>query len=314
MSVILKTTGVGKLKTVFDTMKDLITDVNLHFNGDWEKEAGAVIAEFDNSKLALVYFFLDKREIDKSGFYKCSKPCFAGINLPAFYKKLKVIKDHDTMTMEMNPEQPEVLSLRLDNNEKQKRGAFDIKLMDIDQTYLEIPDEVFDMTIALDSAEFQQMCRDVNTVDAERARITVSQGEVTMRAEGDDGSAEISLGAKRDAEPSESSGVGVVSNEYPLKFLMQFAKASKLSQTVRIRIKDNFPIMMDYQIPSIGLLRFCLSPFPSDDDECTAEPAPTVKRKSPDPAPTGKRKYPDVAPPPSRNARRPIRLPPGIDE
>ena len=309
MSMVLKTTGVGKIKTVFDTIKDLITDVNLHFNGDWERDAGAVIAEFDNSKLALVYFFIDKAEIDKSGFYKCSKPCFAGINLPAFYKKLKVIKDHDTMTMEMNPDHPEVLSLRLDNSEKQKRGSFDVKLMDIDHTYLEIPDEVFDVTISLDSAEFQQMCRDVNTADAERARITVSRKEVTMRAVGDDGSAEISLGAKRDAESEDNVAAAAVSNEYPLKFLMQFAKASKLSQTVRIRIKDNFPIMMDYRIPSIGLLRFCLSPFPTEPEpEPAPAPAP-AKRKAPDASRLPKRKAPDVAPP-----RRPIRPPPEIGE
>lgn len=276
MSVFLKTTVVGKFKTVFDTMKDLITDVNLHFNGDGEEDAGAVISEFDNSKLALVYFFMDKREVDKSGFYKCSKPCYAGINLPSFYKRLKVVKEHDTMTMEMTPERPDVLTLYVDNNEKKKHGNFGIKLMDIDQTYLEIPDESFVRTLSLDSTEFQQLCRDINTVDPEIVRITVSHSKFTMVGVGDDGdSAEFSLAALHDAGDVGADDDRVVSNRYPLKFLMQFAKAAKLSQLVRIRTKDNFPIMLDYQIPSLGLLRFCLSPFPGDDDGCAESPKRT---------------------------------------
>ncbi len=269
MSMILKTSQVKHLKGVFDTIKEVIQDVNIHFIGDSEPDAGILIACMDNSNQSLVHFMMSKTELDTAGIYKCSIPCKAGINIPNFYKILKTVKDSDTLTIQMKSDDREKLFIGCDNDEKKKRGEYSYNLMDNDESELVIPDEDFNSVITLDPSEFQQMCRDLNCLETDRVKITSTGREFIMSASGDNARGSFSLGQRNEEGKGE-----VICNEYPLKFLICFAKAARLSNTLIIRLKPNFPIILDYQIPSLGLLRFCLSPIlqpPSDDDDPDAE-------------------------------------------
>lgn len=259
MSVILKTSRVSQLKIIFDTIKDLIQDVNIHFIEDSLPDAGMIIAHMDNSKCALVQFFMTKEEISKVGVYKCSQRCSAGINISQFHKFLKTVKDQDTLTIRVDPAVPEKLILKYENEEKKKQGQFDINLLDIDEEELELPAEEFESIITLDSSEFQQMCRDLNCVETDKVSIASTGTQFIMSAEGDPGRGTLRLGEKQGTSfENETKFKGIISNVYPLRFLICFAKAYKLSTTVRIRLKQNYPVVIDYHIPSVGLLRFCL--------------------------------------------------------
>lgn len=58
-----------------------------------------------------------------------------------------------------------------------------------------------------------------------------------------------------------------VKNSYNLKYMRYFTKATPLSTSVRLFLRPNYPIIVMYNIGSMGVLRYCLGPASADDAE-----------------------------------------------
>lgn len=56
---------------------------------------------------------------------------------------------------------PDILNLVFESKENDRISEYDIKLMDIDQEHLGIPDTEYAATITMPSGEFQRICRDL---------------------------------------------------------------------------------------------------------------------------------------------------------
>jgi proliferating cell nuclear antigen len=87
-----------------------------------------------------------------------------------------------------------------------------MKLMDIDQEHLGIPDTSYDATVSMSSSEFQKICRDLTTL-GESVKIEVTKEGVRFSSDGDIGSSTVLLKAttvnktERRAKSEESEGV-----------------------------------------------------------------------------------------------------------
>jgi proliferating cell nuclear antigen len=71
-------------------------------------------------------------------------------------------------------------------------GEYEMKLMDIDQEHLGIPETAYDATITMSSAEFQRICRDLTAL-GESVRIEATKEGVKFSAEGEVGSGSVLL-------------------------------------------------------------------------------------------------------------------------
>lgn len=270
MSVLLKTIRVSHLKVIFDTIKDLVQDVNIYFMSDQDPETpGAVIAAMDATDISLVYLFLHKQEIDKAGIYTCSKPCKAGINVPEFYKFLKNIHDKDTITIQIKPEDPNKLLLSFENDAKTKYGTYKFTLMDLDDEKIEIPNVVYHNTVSLESSEFQKLCRDLNGLGSQIVKIASTGSQFIMSAVGDTVEGTLGQETKDGKEIPESEHV---CNNYPLKFLICFSKASKISHQITVYLKKDWFLVMEYEIPSLGKLRLCLAHYDPEEESRISMP------------------------------------------
>jgi len=69
-----------------------------------------------------------------------------------------------------------------------------MKLMDIDQEHLGIPDTSYDATVSLSSGEFQKICRDLTTL-GESVKIEVTKEGVRFSSDGEIGSSTVLLKA-----------------------------------------------------------------------------------------------------------------------
>ena len=67
-----------------------------------------------------------------------------------------------------------------------------MKLMDIDQEHLGIPDTAYDATVTMSSAEFARICRDLTAL-GESVKIEASKEGVRFSAEGEVGSGTVLL-------------------------------------------------------------------------------------------------------------------------
>lgn len=79
-----------------------------------------------------------------------------------------------------------------------------MKLMDIDQEHLGIPDTQYDATITMSSAEFQRICRDLGAL-GESVKIEASKEGVRFSSEGEVGNGSVLLKQSAGREGAGSS-------------------------------------------------------------------------------------------------------------
>src|SRR5690606_24924516 len=126
----------------------------------------------DNSHVALV-----SMSLEASGFspYRCDRNIALGINLNSLTKVLRAAQNEDILTLKAS-DAPDSLNLVFENTENDRISEYDIKLMDIDQEHLGIPDTEYSATVTLPSAEFQRICRDLSAL-SESGKLSMASGQ-----------------------------------------------------------------------------------------------------------------------------------------
>ena len=59
----------------------------------------------------------------------------------------------------------------------------------------------------------------------------------------------------------------MVNLAFALRYLNMFTKASAIGQQVSLYLSKEFPLMVQYQLGELGVLKFYLAPRISDNDE-----------------------------------------------
>ena len=137
---------------VVDAIKDLVQDCNFDCN-----DAGIGLQAMDNSHVALVSMLL-KAEVFQP--YRCDRNVALGINLGSLTKVLRAAQGDDILTLKAE-DAPDVVNMVFESAEADRLSEYDIKLMDIDQEHLGIPDTEYAARIKMPSAEFARICRDL---------------------------------------------------------------------------------------------------------------------------------------------------------
>ena len=135
-----------------DAVKDLVQDCNFDCN-----DSGIALQAMDNSHVALVSMML-KAECFSP--FRCDRNIALGINLSALTKVLRCAQSEDILTLKAE-DAPDVVNLVFESSDTDRLSEYDIKLMDIDQEHLGIPDTEYAATISMPSAELQRICRDL---------------------------------------------------------------------------------------------------------------------------------------------------------
>ncbi|GAA5880176.1 hypothetical protein JCM16303_001240 [Sporobolomyces ruberrimus] len=178
------------LKKILDAVKELVTDANFDCTDE-----GIKLQAMDNSHVALVSL-----NLAKSGFqeYRCDRDMSLGMSLTSLQKIIKCAGNNDMVTLRAD-ESVDVLALLFEAKKQDRVGEYEMKLMDIDQEHLGIPDTVYDAEISLPATEFARIIRDLKEL-GESVKIEVSKDGVRFSADGDIGTASVTL------KPSEEKG------------------------------------------------------------------------------------------------------------
>lgn len=114
----------------------------------------------DNSHVALVSMMLKSESFSP---FRCDRNIALGINLNSLTKVLRAAKGEDILTLKAE-DAPDVVNLQFEDPKTDRLSEYDIKLMDIDQEHLGIPDTEYAATIAMPSSEFQRITRDLSAL------------------------------------------------------------------------------------------------------------------------------------------------------
>ena len=138
-----------------DAIKDLVQDCNFDCN-----DSGIALQAMDNSHVALVSMMLKAEGFSP---FRCDRNIALGINLNSLTKVLRAAQNEDILTLKAE-DAPDAVNLVFESSETDRLSEYDIKLMDIDQEHLGIPDTEYAATVEMPSSEFQRICRDLNAL------------------------------------------------------------------------------------------------------------------------------------------------------
>ena len=171
---------------------------------------------------------------------------------------MKTVSNSDTITMFMDETNTDQLHISVRNSEKNSITNFSLKLLDIDEEELEIPDVDIDCIVTMNSNEFQKLCRDMTNIK-DTITITSEGDKITFSCEGDFAKWETIIGETSHGLSFNKQTDDYISAEYSLKYINLFTKSTNLCNTIELYLKPNYPLIMKYNVGNLGEIRFCLA-------------------------------------------------------
>lgn len=240
----LKTIQAAALKSVFEVLKDIINDVNVYFTAK-----GVQVLTLDTARVTLVDMSLGAENFEE---YECPVPIAAGLNMTNMYKLLKSISGTDTLTIDVNDR--DYMDIFIENPVKKSSTKFRLKLLDINEDILDLPDVTMNVVTTMPSIDFQRITRDMGNL-AHEMTIIREGTKLTLSCRGDYADQETIL------EFPES--VGRTGSIFSLKYINLFTKATNMCASVQLMqdsTNENMPIIFRYTIANLGDLKFYLAP------------------------------------------------------
>jgi len=250
----------GTLKKVLDSIKDLLNEATFDCS-----DSGIQLQAMDNSHVSLVSLSLRSDGFDK---YRCDRNLSMGMNLGNLAKILKCANNNDTVTIKAQ-DNADTVTFMFESQNQEKVSDYEMKLMNLDQEHLGIPETDYACIVRLPSTEFARICRDLAQF-GESVVITCTKEGVRFSASGDAGSANIKL-AQTSSVDKEDEAVTIEMQEavtltFACQYLNSFTKATPLSPQVCLSMSADVPLVVEYQIPELGHIRYYLAPKIEEDE------------------------------------------------
>lgn len=150
-----------------DAIRDLVQDCNFDCN-----DSGIGLQAMDNSHVALVSMMLKAETFSP---FRCDRNIALGINLVSLTKVLRAAKDTDILTLKAE-DAPDVVNMVFESADTDRISEYDMKLMDIDQEHLGIPDTEYSANITMPSGEFRRIISDLKALSESGKSITLPLG------------------------------------------------------------------------------------------------------------------------------------------
>ena len=226
-------------KKIVDALKDLASECNIQFDS-----SGLHFQTMDASHVALCSCYID---VSKFEDYACEEGITLGIHFGSLTKLLRCANPMDTMKLSCG-KNPSVLDFEFKSKSEDKITNFEMKLMDIDQEQLGIPEQDYDIVFKMSSSEFQSICQNLMLID-DTVSLKVTRDTVTFESNGELGKASIQL---KNNQIEMNTDEPDVTAEFALRYFNFFTKATPLSPIVVIRLSPDYPIVIEYHLDTIA--------------------------------------------------------------
>jgi proliferating cell nuclear antigen len=257
----IRTVQISPIKSLFTSIKDILTDATITFTKDCMK-----IINLDKSNTILINVTLHANRFEK---YVCKKDkIIVCANTLHLFKLISTISNDDTLCIYIeNSDYHDGivthLGLQYDNGDIKQCYSQKLKLLDPETEELTVPDVEYSSVINLPTGDFQKIIRDLYSV-SDRIEIKSVGIDLIFSAKGTFASSKIYR--------SESDGFMdfvskpdnvVIQGQFSLKSLSQFIKCTPLCSNLELYLDNDMPLVITYQVASLGEIKLCLSSLPS---------------------------------------------------
>jgi proliferating cell nuclear antigen len=241
----IKIAKSSTLKCIIDSYKDNITE------GIWKfSEEGITMLMIDPS-----HIFVCEMRLGTEGFesYKLETSVSVGISFVNLSKVLKCSSNDDSVIISLAKDNPSDVSITF-IGKTSKKSKFEIKLIEIENEDLNIPNKEFDCNIKINSKEFKSIISDLNQF-GDNCTFDITSESMNFYTKGDVGTGNMSL-SKDDIKMEVKKPIKLT---FSIKCLLNFTKATSLSDTICLSMSEDSPMMLTYNIENMGHVKFYLA-------------------------------------------------------
>ena len=258
----IKTVQIAPFRTLMTALKDILLETNISFQKD-----GIRIINMDKSHTILAHLYLNA---DNFEHYECKKDkIIIGVNMFHLFKLINSIDNDDTLTIyiENNDYVDGItshLGLKFENGDIKQCKTQKLRLIEPDLEELQVPDVTFSSIINLPSSDFQKIIRDLSCI-SDKLEIKSVSNELIFKCSGQFASAEIHR-AESDGSMEfivKQDASKIIQGEFSLKNLGYFIKCTNLCYQIEIYLENDLPLVVKYNVASLGEIKLALAPLPS---------------------------------------------------
>lgn len=268
----IKTVQLSAFRILIEALKEILKDATIKCtpvfyeeNGEVSSASGLTIVEMNQSTSVLIRLKLPAKNFEV--FYvKSKKPILIGVNMLCLFKLIKTISNDDQMlTLFLEENDMNHLGIKIENLEKNTSTTYKLNILDAQVQDLSIPTSEFDAVVTMQSNDFQKIIRDMSNV-CDTVNITFidgpsSRNTLIFSGKGDFARQKTVLKAKESNMPNSQDDDRelIIQGVYDLHNLGLFSKCSNLCQNIDLFMKNNFPLIIKYQIANLGQVYLILT-------------------------------------------------------
>ena len=249
----LKTVQSSAFRILIEALKEILTDCNLEFDN-----AGIKIMTMDPSHTVLIHLKLEAAKFEK---YICSDKITIGISMQCLFKLIKTMNNNDTLSLYIEKNDPNKLCIKIENGEKNSLTKYKLNLMDLPEEKIDIPPAVFESVLTMPSSDFQKITRDMSNI-ADDMEIKSVSNQLIFSCKGDYAEQETIFGETQSGMVflQNNNPDDVIQGIFALKHLVLFSKCTNLCNSIELYLKNDYPLIIKYDVASLGCIKLCLAP------------------------------------------------------
>ncbi len=238
---------VGLIQDSMKTISDLISEGLFQLTED-----GLKLVAADPAMVALVDFKIEK---DVFETYELDEEDKVGLNLENLYSILRRANSGDTITLELEEDESK-FHIKMENGSTRN---FSLPILNLSED--DIPDteslNQFNVDADLETAVLESAIKDAMVV-GDSVTVSADDSSIKIVAEGDQSNVDFTI--TEDSEGVMEIDGSEASSMFSLDYLSSMVKAKKLSDTVELRLGDDFPMRLNFEVPEKARLSFVLAP------------------------------------------------------
>jgi len=140
-------------------------------------------------------------------------------------------------------------------------------LISLDVEHLAIPETEYSSVVSINASEFSKICKELYSLN-ETMTVATNPQFVQFSVESEAGSGSIKLGQNEGGNIDERTTLEVsegVTQQFAIRYLNMFNKASPLTTFTRLCLHAEQPLVVEYKIENLGVLKYYLAPKISDE-------------------------------------------------
>ena len=262
----IQTVQISPFRTLMTALKDILLETNITFT-----PSGIKIINMDKSHTILAHLSL---KADRFETFECKMDkIIIGVNMLHLFKLINTIDNDDTLTIyieevDYSDGVVQYLGLKFENGDIKQHKIQKLRLIEPDTEELSVPEVAFSSVLNLPSVDFQKIIRDLSCISDKieiRSIATENGAELIFKCRGGFAEAEIRR-AESDGSMEyiqKQATHKIIQGEFSLKNLGYFIKCTNLCNQIEIFLENNRPLVVKYNVASLGEINLALAPLPS---------------------------------------------------